>query len=98
VPQQHAPSRFLKVAVSAGLHHAPPVFTRFMAAHPKVSRFLAEHPKVSRFLVEHPKTSRFVFSLAHLMPVLDRYIPFAPHFVPAYNPRDQRSRGPAFRR
>jgi len=55
VPQQHAPSRFLKVAERAPLHHAYPAFSRFMAALPRVSRFLADHPK----------TSRFVFRLAH---------------------------------
>jgi hypothetical protein len=64
-----------------------------MAAHPKVSLFLAEHPKVSRFLVEHPKASRFVFSLADLMPVLDRYL----HIAPAYIPDARRPRGSAFR-
>jgi hypothetical protein len=77
VPQQHAPSRFLKVAV--------------------VSRFLAQHPKVSRFIVEHPKASRFILSVAHLLPVFDHYIPFALPLAPAYNPRDQHPRRPAFR-
>jgi hypothetical protein len=67
-----------------------------MAAHPKVSLFLAEHPKISRFLVEHPKTSRFVFRLADLIPMLDHYIPIPHHIAAACNPRDQRSRGPAF--
>jgi len=84
VPQQHAPSRFIKVAETAPRHQA---FSRFMAALPRVSRFLAEHPK----------TSRFVFRLAHHIPVLDRYVPIAPHIiVPAYNPHAQRPRGPAF--
>jgi len=87
VPQQHAPSRFIKVAETAPLHHAYPAFSRFMAALPRVSRFLAEHPK----------TSRFVFRLAHHLPVLDRYIPIAPYLAPAYNAHAQRPRGPAFR-
>ena len=66
---QHAPSRFLKVAKPAGLHHAHPGFTRFMAAHPLISRFIAEHPRASHFL----------FHVAHHIPVLDHYVPIAPH-------------------
>lgn len=87
MPQQHAPSRFIKVAETAPRHQAYPAFSRFMAALPQVSRFLAEHPK----------TSRFVFRLAHHIPVLDCYIPIAPPLAPAYNPHAQRPRGPAFR-
>jgi len=52
-------------------------------------------PRVSRFLADHPKTSRFVFRLAHLIPVLDRHIPIAPPFAPAYNPRRGGIRAPS---
>lgn len=82
---QHTPSRFTKVAKPAGLHHAHPFFTRFMAAHPRISRFIAEHPK----------TSRFVFRVAHHIPVIERYVPIAPHITPVFHQRAQpRKRGP----
>jgi hypothetical protein len=53
------------------LNHAHPAFTRFMAAHPTLSRFIAEHPQASRF----------VFRLAHHIPILDHYVPIAPHIT-----------------
>ena len=61
-PMQHAPSRFLKVAV----------VSRFLAQHPKVSRFIANHlPALCPFLpmpgseippapAPRPRPSRFV--------------------------------------
>jgi hypothetical protein len=81
---QHTPSRFLKKVAGDGrssgdvaheeLHHARPEFTRFMKAHPRISRFLAEHPK----------TSRFLFNVAHHIPVIERYVPIAPHISSAF--------------
>jgi len=86
---QHTPSRFLqKVAqpdaapASAGpreLQHAHPVFTRFMQKHPGISRFLAEHPK----------TSRFLLNVAHHIPVIERYVPLAPHISSSFAHRSQ---------
>ena len=96
---QHFPSRFLlkKVAgdvqsggdvAHAGLHHAHPEFTRFMKAHPRISRFLAEHPK----------TSRFLFNVAHHIPVIERYVPIAPHVSSAfvYQAKPRRPHVPRF--
>lgn len=80
-------SRFLrKVAKPAGLQHAHPDFTRFMIAHPFISRFLAEHPRMSHFL----------FDVAHHIPVLDHYVPIAPHISAEFGfrakPRPRRPR------
>ena len=84
---QHTPSRFLqKVAqppaapASAGpreLQHAHPVFTRFMQKHPGISRFMAEHPK----------TSRFLLNVAHHIPVIERFVPLAPHISSTFTHR-----------
>jgi len=80
---QHTPSRFTKVAepgavpapsAAAGLHHAHPGFTRFMA----------EHPRISRFIAEHPKASRFVFRIAHHIPVIEHYLPIAAPITPVF--------------
>lgn len=81
---QHTPSRFLKVAKPAELHHA----------HPAFSRFMTEHPRISRFIAEHPKASRFVFRLAHHIPVLQPYVPLAPHVRSLYNSHACRPRWP----
>ena len=72
---QHTPSRFTKVAKVAPLQHAHPGFTRFMAAHPRISLFVAEHPKASRF----------VLNVARHIPVLDHYVPLAPHVGSLFN-------------
>lgn len=56
------------------LHHAHPAFTRFMAAHPRISRFLADHPK----------TSKFLFEVAHHIPIVERFVPIAPHISSAF--------------
>ncbi len=72
---QHTPSRFTKVAKVVPLQHAHPGFTRFMAAHPRLSLFVAEHPKASRF----------VLSVARHIPVLDHYVPLAPHVGSLFN-------------
>jgi len=93
---QHFPSRFLlkKVAedersdgnlAHGELHHAHPEFTRFMKAHPRISRFLAEHPK----------TSRFLFNVAHHIPVIERYVPIAPHISSAFIHRAKPRKAPA---
>jgi hypothetical protein len=74
---QHTPSRFLKVAKPAGLHHA----------HPGFDRFMRDHPRISRFIVEHPRASRFVFRAAHHIPVVERYVPIAPHIAPVFGQR-----------
>jgi len=71
---QHTPSRFTKVAKSAGLYHAHPGFTRVVATHPLISRFIAEHPKASRF----------VFRVAHPIPVIEHYVPIAAHITPVF--------------
>jgi hypothetical protein len=63
--KQHPPDRFTKVAGTAGLHHA----------HPAFSRFMAEHPRLSRFLAEHPKATAVVLRVAHRIPLLDPYVP-----------------------
>jgi hypothetical protein len=54
---------------------------------------MAAHPRVSRFLAEHPKTSRFI--MAHLIPVLDRYVrpPSRFAFLTPDVRADQRSEG-----
>jgi len=72
---QHTPSRFTKVARAAPLQHAHPGFTRFMAANPRLSLFVAEHPKASRF----------VLNVARHIPVLDHYVPLAPHVGSLFN-------------
>ena len=74
---QHTPSRFLKVAKPAGLHHAHPSFTRFMR----------EHPRISRFIAEHPKAARVVLRVAHHIPVFEHYVPLAPHIAPVFSQR-----------
>jgi len=74
---QHTPSRYTKVAGPAGLFHAHPGFTRFMAAHPLISRFIAEHPK----------TVHLVLAVAHHIPILDHYVPIAPHIKQVFDRR-----------
>lgn len=69
VSKQQTPGRSGKVARTAGLHHAHPGFTRFMAAFPRVSRFLAEHPQLSNIMVH----------AAHHIPVPDHYVPLDVH-------------------
>jgi hypothetical protein len=61
----------------AGLAHARPAFSKFMAAHPRISRFIAAHPKASRFLLR---------AALHI-PVLKEHVPVAPHIAPVYNTR-----------
>jgi hypothetical protein len=56
---------------------------------------MAAHPRISRFIAEHPKTSRFVFRVAHHIPVIERYVPIAPHITPVFHQWAQpRPRGP----
>ena len=96
---QHTPSRFLqKVAgmLDATKHRAsaPAEVSRFCAldtaarklhhAHPAFTRFMVAHPRISRFLAEHPKTSRFLFNVAHHIPVIEHYVPIAPHISSAF--------------
>lgn len=96
---QHLPSRFLqKVAkMCDATKHRPAVpaeVSRFCMldgavrelhhAHPVFTRFMAEHPRISRFLAEHPKTSRFLLNVAHHIPVIERYVPIAPHISSAF--------------
>jgi hypothetical protein len=87
---QHTPSRFTKVA-GTGAAQAIPAARELHHAHPEFSRFMAAHPRISRFIAEHPKTSRFVFRIAHHIPVIEHYVPLAPHvsstFVHRAKPR-----------
>jgi hypothetical protein len=76
-PWQHAPSRFTKVARTAGLHHR----------HPRFDRFIAPHPLLSWFMQKHPKATAFVFPVAHHTPILGRYVPIAQHISPVFERR-----------
>ncbi len=82
---QQTPSQKTKVAVPAGLSHA----------HPAFSRFMAEHPRISRFIAEHPKTSQFIFRIAHHIPVIERYVPLAPHISSTFVHRAKQRPAPA---
>ena len=66
-PQQHAPSRFFKIAA----------VSRFLVRHPKLSRFIAHIPGASKFLLL-PK----VATVAHVAPVYNEKAlkPRAPTF------------------
>ena len=49
--------------------------------------FMAAHSLISRFLAEHPKAATFVFRVAHHIPILDHYVPIAPHISPDFERR-----------
>ena len=91
---QHTPSRFTKVAGTAAAH-ADTAAHELQHAHPEFSRFMAAHPRISRFLAEHPKTSRFVFKIAHHIPVIEHYVPIAPHISSSFVHRAKQRPAPA---
>jgi len=84
-------SRFFPVPAPAPKPDGPAL------GHPAFSKFVAAHPRISWFVAEHPKASRFLLRVAHHIPVLNYYVPPAPHIAPVYNIHARKQRPPVFK-
>ena len=88
--RRHPEGENNRLAVYAA--HTEPVYESCRAsgirfhAHPGFTRFMAAHPLISRFIAEHPKTSRLSWRVAHHIPMLDHYVPIAPHIKQVFRP------------
>ena len=95
------PSRFIKVAAPQpkppGLAHAHPACPPEPWRRGAFSKFLTAHPRISRFVAEHPRASRFLFRAASHIPVVNRFIPIAPHIAPVYNATARKTRRPTLK-